>query len=231
MSEPWANPRATDMVEAALAGGFNISVYTTLYGMDDADRVIDLLVRHRDQVEALVLHLPDCNGNMRGFKPSPDYNAKLRKFLDLYGVLRFVDAMTMDAEGGVHESLQVSGLPPWIGNRRAGSLVDGVAGEQAIEGDISHDVPLSCSFTPFYDHNVMLPNGDVVLCCMDYSVKHKIGNLITGDYWSLFTSPGMNALRVANMHYGCSNSICRKCSRATRYERDSGVNQFWEAQH
>lgn len=228
MSEPWANPRATDMLRLALEAGFNVSVYTTLYGMRDEDAVIALLTEYAGQVEALVLHLPDRNGNMRGFKPSGGYNERLAKFLALKDVLRFVNVMTMDAGGGAHDSLDLAALAPWCGNRRAGTLDQDEVDGQPVEETPAHDVPLSCSFTPFYDHNVMLPNGDVVLCCMDYSVKHRIGNLITGDYWSLFTSPGMNDLRLANMHYGTNKSICRKCTRAIRYERHEAGNQFWQ---
>lgn len=58
--------------------------------------------------------------------------------------------------------------------------------------------PVSCGFTPFYDHNVLLPNGDLVICCMDYSIKHKIGNLIEGDCFSLFASRGMAELHAEN---------------------------------
>ena len=28
-----------------------------------------------------------------------------------------------------------------------------------------------------FDNNVLLPNGDVYLCCMDYGLKHHLGNL------------------------------------------------------
>jgi hypothetical protein len=31
-------------------------------------------------------------------------------------------------------------------------------------------------------HNVLLPNGDVTLCCMDYSLKHLLGNLYERSY-------------------------------------------------
>lgn len=230
MAEPWANPDCTKMLALALGAGFNVAIYTTLYGMSDSDEVIALLLEHKDQVEALVLHLPDRNGNMRGFKPSPDYAEKVCKFLALKDELRYVEVMTMDRAEGVHESLQVDALSPWMGHGRAGALDMGQIGDQPVIATPSHDSPVGCSFTPFYDHNVMLPNGDVVLCCMDYSVKHKIGNLFTGDYWSLFASQGMNDLRLANMNYGCNESICRKCHRALRFDRKPGVNQFWEVQ-
>jgi len=31
-------------------------------------------------------------------------------------------------------------------------------------------------------HFVLLPNGDVHLCCMDFGLKHKLGNLLTTSY-------------------------------------------------
>ena len=34
-----------------------------------------------------------------------------------------------------------------------------------------------CFNSPSFQQNVVLPNGDVYLCCMDYGLKHKIGNL------------------------------------------------------
>jgi sulfatase maturation enzyme AslB (radical SAM superfamily) len=34
-----------------------------------------------------------------------------------------------------------------------------------------------CYNSPSFQQNVVLPNGDVYLCCMDYGLKHKLGNL------------------------------------------------------
>jgi hypothetical protein len=42
-----------------------------------------------------------------------------------------------------------------------------------------------CSRSPDHRINVMLPNGDVVLCCNDYGLKHKLGNLLTTNYEDL----------------------------------------------
>jgi Radical SAM superfamily/Iron-sulfur cluster-binding domain len=230
MSEPWANPSATKMLAHALQLGFNVGVYTTLYGMtpDDADQVVALLTKHADQVEVVCLHLPDRTGNMRGFRHSAEYEAVLRKFVALgdAGVLRRFEMMTMDAHGMPPPQVLaiVRGVPGWIGNTRAGNLESA----EALEPTPRHSSPVSCSFTPFYDHNVLLPNGDVVLCCMDYSVKHKVGNLIDGDYLSIFASRGMSELRAANTAPGHDGrSICKSCSRATTYELALGQKQFW----
>jgi hypothetical protein len=64
---------------------------------------------------------------------------------------------------------------------------------------------------------------------MDYSVKHKIGNLLEGDYFSLFASKGMAELHAENTKPGFSDkSICKSCSRAQRYELVGQEKKFWE---
>jgi hypothetical protein len=41
---------------------------------------------------------------------------------------------------------------------------------------------MTCGCLEKMYHNVMLPNGDVSLCCMDYGLKHILGNLYEQDY-------------------------------------------------
>lgn len=228
MSEPWANRFATDMLEHALGEGFGVVVYTTLQGMRDPGRVIDVMARHRDQVEAVVIHLPDANGNMRGFRDSEAYRTALSAFEGIRdtGKLRSLSFMTMDDANRPLDGISTPADMVWSALTRAGNVAD--VGDQSIEDSPSHQTPVLCGYTPFYDQNVLLPNGDVVVCCMDYAVKHRIGNLLSGDYLSLFSSTGMNELRRENMTFSSSDqSICRKCSRATPLHIDDRHKQFW----
>jgi len=57
-----------------------------------------------------------------------------------------------------------------------------------------------------FDHNVVLPNGDVVLCCQDYGLKHKIGNLTTTHFDELDRSEIVELSKQDD-----SDIICRKC--------------------
>jgi len=104
MSEPWANPDCTDMLEMTLKKGFKTAVYTTLYQMteEDIDRVEDLILKYQDQVDPVVLHLPDEHNNMRGWKYSETWE---RAFKTLYGINKKipgkVGAMTMDMNNRV----------------------------------------------------------------------------------------------------------------------------------
>lgn len=57
-----------------------------------------------------------------------------------------------------------------------------------------------------FNHNVVLPNGDVYLCCMDYGLKHKLGNLFTTKYENL---DRQTIIDLSDMED--SDIICRKC--------------------
>jgi radical SAM protein with 4Fe4S-binding SPASM domain len=57
-----------------------------------------------------------------------------------------------------------------------------------------------------FNHNVVLPNGDVYLCCQDYGLKHCIGNLYTTNFNDL------NRRDIIAMSYEDESvSICRMC--------------------
>ena len=46
----------------------------------------------------------------------------------------------------------------------------------------SKAIPMTCGCPERLYHGVLLPNGDMSLCCMDYGLKHIHGNLLTQSY-------------------------------------------------
>jgi radical SAM protein with 4Fe4S-binding SPASM domain len=64
----------------------------------------------------------------------------------------------------------------------------------------------------FYE-NTMLPNGDLYMCCEDFGLKHKIGNLYEHDYESdVFNIERSKLQELQNM--AVSDIICRRCEYA-----------------
>jgi len=213
MSEPWANPECTMMLEMVLYMGFNVAIYTTLYGMTDPERVRKALESHPDQVEVIMLHLPDANKNMKGWKNSEEWQ-KAAATISHTNVPCGIEAMTMDRNGVVHPDLQemVGQLPGWVGHTRADSLNAEQVEGQALHITPRHEFALTCRSTPFYDRNVLLPNGDVVLCCMDYNLKHVIGNLLTQTYEEIMQGKPLQDLIKMNEAAGFDKcSICKSC--------------------
>jgi hypothetical protein len=217
MSEPWANPHCTEMLETVLYMGFDVAIYTTLYGMTDPERVRKVLEDHPNQVKVMMFHFPDANGNMKGWKNSEEWQ-KAAAIVTYTNVPCGVGAMTMDKSGFVHPELQefIGRLPSWQGHTRADSLnTEQVAG-QPISITPMNTFPLTCRSTPFYDRNVLLPNGDVVLCCMDYNLKHIIGNLLTQTYEEIFEGkPLLDLIEINEEPKFSKCSICKSCENVT----------------
>jgi len=220
MAEPWVNPDCTAMVEYALTSGKNIAVYTTLYNWTEetARDVLALFNRHRSQVEVFSIHFPDEYGNMKGWKYSKEWENVFR--LMSIGVQQMrikLEAMTMSDHGKIHQDLQHLGIQlyNWFGHDRAGSLNKEQVKEQTVNFIAKHEKPVVCSKTINYDQHVLLPNGDIVLCCMDYDTKHVLGNMVTQSYEDMFTGEGMVSLIRENTKTCYSDkSLCKSCTDA-----------------
>ncbi len=63
------------------------------------------------------------------------------------------------------------------------------------------------------DHGVLLPNGDVALCCMDYSLAHVLGNLRDMPHRELYKGDAFQKILLALKDESMA-LICRKCEIA-----------------
>lgn len=220
MSEAWVNPDCSEMLAYALERGHNVAIYTTLYNWNSAtvDRVADLLSQYTPQIEVFSIHFPDEYGNMKGWKYSTEWEYAFRAMSGIVQHLGIkLEAMTMSDHGKIHPDLQHLGIQlyNWFGHDRAGSLNKEQVKEQPIKFITKHEQPVVCGKAEQYDQTVLLPNGDVVLCCMDYDTKHVLGNLLTQSYEDLFTGPEMTMILEENAKSCYSNkSLCKSCTDA-----------------
>jgi radical SAM protein with 4Fe4S-binding SPASM domain len=68
---------------------------------------------------------------------------------------------------------------------------------------------IECGWDNTFSRNVVMPNGDVYLCCMDYGLEHKIGNILSSRYDDL------NRQSIIDLcSQESSELICRKCEIA-----------------
>jgi len=222
MSEPWANSDCTKMLIFTLEQGYNVAIYTTLFGLNgfDADLVISNIIKYHSQVKELVVHLQDKNNNMKGLKMDDEWQMVASKFINLFAdkLIPNMSFMTMDENGELHPLLAELNhlVDNFNGITRAGSLdISKIEGQKVI---VIKEVTgiIKCSRWDYYDHNVLLPNGDVLICCMDYDSKHAIGNLFTDNYYDIFKSEKFNQFMIANIDPSGKNgsTICRKCECA-----------------
>jgi radical SAM protein with 4Fe4S-binding SPASM domain len=222
-AEPWVNPACTDMFEYAMQKGFKTAIFTTLYNWDEdtVHRMGELLVKYADQIEILKFHFPDEAGNMKGWKHSEAWEYAyigLTTILGHTGI--YSEAMAM-SDHGVHPAIRhlpgIGMSHSWsvAAHDRAGTLDTDKVKAQPVKFGPKHTGPIKCSKTEYYNQNVLLPNGEVAICCMDYAKKHIVGNLLEHSYEKIFTSPGMQYLLEQNAKTGyTNNTLCRSCTDA-----------------
>ena len=61
------------------------------------------------------------------------------------------------------------------------------------------------------NHNVLLPDGTVITCCMDYGMTGVFGNLFEQSYEEVLNSEEAKMMR-RTLDEG--ESICRHCANA-----------------
>lgn len=195
MAEPWRNPNATEMVLMANEQGHRIQVYTTCHGMTLEDV---WAIRHIPFIH-FCLHLPDDDGIMK-FKVTPEY-------LEVLHACLLIPGRNFMCIGKVHPEVEkITGPVPDSSNTlisRAGNLK--TLAVTPKKG------PLKCSaMSEKLDHNVLLPNGEILLCCMDYANKHGLGNLLEVGYEDLFNSPEYWNIKKG-LEDENSDILCRTC--------------------
>lgn len=205
MVEPWLNPNCTAMVQYAHNHGHVINVFSTLVGMNDHD--VDQLAQLNFQ--NFWIHLPSA-GDLEKF-PITDHYLKIIKRVYKLIIKKQKDDSIKDI------SIHIRGTAPHprvakilgdiiekrsLSTRANNIKIKNVKHPRRKRGQIGCRRGLS--------NNILLPNGDVVLCCMDYGLKHIIGNLLTSNYQSLFTSPEFQRVKQG-LKNGSVDILCRYC--------------------
>lgn len=221
MSEPYASKDCSKMIKYTIEKGHKICVYSTLVGANKED--LDLLSTISfDNKYKLVIHLPDDEQNFKA-KVTDTYIENLKHFLNKEQIQQkiiqgSIDFMSMSRRGLTDpkiSSIIPKKLATFIAITRAGNLSNE---NEKFEGKTitkRKNGKIMCTVAPFLNHNVVLPNGDIVLCCMDYSIQHKIGNLLEQSYESLFESDQFK--QIVNKMNNDDNTnllLCRNCELA-----------------
>jgi radical SAM protein with 4Fe4S-binding SPASM domain len=234
MTEPFLNPEAIEMVKYCYAKKRNVTIYTTLVGIktDEADFLLNNYRTKISSVNPWVIHLPDNSNNMRGWKNTLIYRSVLKKFVDdkvkyKNSALMF---MTMDKNGIIHSEIAdifPEKLDNFFGISRVENLNRINFDKEILEEKIEIDCPVGCKSTVFFDHNVLMPNGDIVLCCMDYAQKNIIGNIYDQEYYEIFQGQEMTNIRTKAMQpYFDKDFICKSCSNAVIFKKNGKVNEW-----
>ena len=192
MAEPWLNPDCTDMVLYASQKGYPITIYTTLVGMNLKDFE---QIKNLDFV-TFAVHLPDYDSNAH----IPIDKNYLTVFESVFQHFRSEERkkrFEVSCHGPVHAKVRDliprDLIAPEAFESLQSRMIDRAGHIDSAElPHFFHKGPVMCQHcSRLLNRNILLPNGDVLLCCMDYGMEYVLGNLLTDDYQSLFRSPVM----------------------------------------
>lgn len=201
MAEAWLNKDCTKMLIYTYKQGYQqIAVFTTTMGMslEDFEKIKHI------PFTVFFVHLADANGNTK-IKVNEKYLELLKKIEKSN-----IKNKRYMAMGKLHPK-----LVPLFGNVVEKLTMHTRAGAIDFLPQVYKSGPIKCCWPDELKHNGLMPNGDVLLCCIDYGMKHVLGNLSRDSYDSLFISHEFKRIVRALKDEMNGDVICRRCEFAT----------------
>lgn len=212
--EPFLNSESIDMMEYANQKGFKMTLFTTLVGlsMDKLERVLKIPFKQ------VVLHTADVDG-FANIPITSDYLNMLEIIVNYKkkdGTF-FIDSANCQSQPHKKVLDVVDGkLKIYCElSDRAGNLKNNEDNlkETHVKGRIC------CERADELNHNVLLPDGTMVLCCNDFGIKHELGNLIKNEYLDIIHGNEMRKIKCGMNIDENVDILCRRCMYAKNVNR------------
>lgn len=209
MSEPFLNDNFVDMLKIACEYGRRISLYTTLVGAEEdaLEKILEL------PLEFVVLHVADqC-----GYAHIPLTESYYKNVERIINARRgngkpFVNMCNAQAEPDERIKKICDGKYEIFTKMtdRAGNL----EGAELIRNSVNRGKIRCGNMGEELNNNILLPDGTVILCCMDFGLKHVLGNIYENSFDEIMQ--GQEIVKVKEGMAGKEDIdiLCRKCSYA-----------------
>ena len=204
-TEPYLNSECSKMIEYTFEKGYRIEIFSTLVGMTLED--VDILKKIEPQLVKITIHLPDTEKYAK-IALTEQFKQVLKKIVSL--PIQNTFFMTMgtvpeEIEKMIGIKIHASQMVNW-----AGHIDDGLVTER-------NEGPLVCSMHEDRDNKyippIIVPNGDVVLCCKDWSMEYVLGNFLKCSFDELYESEIYKEV-TKKMASENDNVLCRNCEFA-----------------
>jgi len=185
--EPYMHKDCTEMIYYAYHHFHKVALFTTGIGMtiDDYDK-IKTIPFVRGENRGFYLHVPDNEGYAK--------HIITKQYLELLKHISLdpPSSFYIMCMGTMHDSIKDLFTERYNFNlwNRAGNLDKEEIYKPELKNlrnikyftTVKRDKLTTCNQAENVRHNILLPNGDVVLCCQDWGLEHKLGNLLTQNY-------------------------------------------------
>jgi len=209
-SEPLFNSECHKMIAVTKKKKLYTKISTTLYKANEEN--INCLTGGRRVLDKIILHLPADDNNMNIIIDkhyiSNVFNVS-KALLPADNIVIFGKKIHPSLENAIalsRANVNFLSLDYMNWNSRAGNLNY----EKKI--DLKHFEKIKCSKNRT-TQNILLPNGDIYLCCMDWKLEHKMGNLLEDSYTDIVESDAYKSIHDA-LSNNKSNTLCWRCEYA-----------------
>lgn len=217
--EPFHHPDAVEMILFAHEMGYKVELYTTLDGLtlDQYHLIKDIPFIN------VVLHTPDKK-NYANIHITDEY----WKIVDLalgqkkpngMNFIKRANCQSLPSE----EFLKVARGRIKVETElidRAGNLDS----DEGLRASAYKTENIYCNIAYCQNHWVLLPDGTVTLCCMDFALRHVIGNLLSSSYEELLHGEAYMSIRRQMMNLEESSGLlCRSCTESVRLKNQSTI--------
>ena len=230
--EPCINPDLFGMMEHAIHEGYRVHIYTTLRGLS-REQILKL---KSIPLTSCVIHLPDRDGLIK-----LDVDDEYLKNLALFDSLCIPGTEYM-VIGRIHEEI------PKIVNAPIKEDMIASRAENLDREKVSEHAEFSCKQKVKIDKNkklicgrrfhntttnarptcaevtVVLPDGTLLPCCMDWGLKHPLGNLYAQKYEDIMNGAVMRRFEGAMMCKNQEDIICRSCEWSVEWDKRKWSN-------
>ena len=213
MVEPLHNPLCIDMMKMALERGHKVDLYSTFS---------EISFQETEEISKLPLGFVGLHvADKRRFANIVTDEAYYEKINHLVNAKKedgtpFINVCNAQTEADDRAAAICEGKYEILTTMldRAGNLKDeNLYSRQTLHGKIS------CSLCgQKLNHNILLPDGTLLLCCMDYGMQHVLGNLLEQSYEEIMEQEEMRRIRAGIEGDEKIAVLCRKCSCANTVE-------------
>ena len=188
-TEPIRNKNWYEMIKYTIDEGYRAVLNTTLFKAtsQDIDKMVSLEI-------PINIHITDSKQDI----PIETYEEFIKKYKGRISINYFSEKGHDTAK-----KLSSSAYKPRLHDRGGNVSSDNAPQTQVIKG------PVTCSTKRQYS-NVVVPNGDVSVCCSDFGLEHVLGNLLTTKLSEIHKSKKMQKFNN-KMLEGDEEFICNKC--------------------
>lgn len=213
--EPFLNPETAEMMLYTASTGREVNLFTTLVGMTEEiwEKIKNI------PFTMVVVHLPDAK-QYAHIPLTEEYWKLLRTMVAAKKVTGepFID-LTNSQSDILPEAMEIIKGKVKISDAQ---LIDRAGSLQSDE--LQHGgVPQGSLFCPTaarLDHNILLPDGSLVLCCMDFGMQHVIGNLLMATYEEIMQGKALKAIQCKMCASESDKLLCRQCIRAIALQNE-----------